>query len=94
MRFRRATLFLFAAVMLPFVVRAQSELSMYRLNATLPQANMLNPAFYPEHKVVIGLPVISSFYASVNNDGLAFRDIFVKTASDSLTLDTWDCPAN
>ena len=92
MRFRRATMFLFAAVMLPLAVRAQSELSMYRLNATLPQANMLNPAFYPEHKVVIGLPVISSFYASVNNDGLAFRDIFVKTASDSLTLDTLGLP--
>jgi cell division septation protein DedD len=92
MRFRGATAFLFAAVMAPLAVRAQSELSMYRLNATLPQANMLNPAFFPEHKVVIGLPVISSFYASVNNDGLAFRDIFVKTASDSLTLDTLGLP--
>ena len=92
MRLQRATAFLIAAVMLPLLGRAQSELSMYRLNATLPQANMLNPAFFPEHKVVIGLPVISSFYASVNNDGLAFRDIFVKTASDSLTLDTLGLP--
>ena len=37
---------------------AQPEFSLYRFNVSLPQANLLNPAFYPNHKVVIGLPVI------------------------------------
>ena len=67
---------------------SQSELSLYRLNASVPQANLLNPAFYPNHKVVIGLPVISSVYASADNDGMSFRDIFRNSESDSLQLDT------
>ena len=67
---------------------AQPQFSMYRFNASLPQANLLNPAFYPNHKVVIGLPVISSVYASADNDGMAFRDMFSYSESDSLQLDT------
>ena len=67
---------------------AQPEFSLYRFNATVPQANLLNPAFYPNHKVVIGLPVISSVYASGDNDGMSFRDIFRNSESDSLQLDT------
>lgn len=67
---------------------AQPEFSLYRFNASLPQANLLNPAFYPNHKVVIGLPVISSVYASADNDGMSFRDIFRNSESDSLQLDT------
>src|SRR5688500_12688866 len=67
---------------------AQPEFSLYRFNATVPQANLLNPAFYPNHKVVIGLPVISSVYASAENDGMSFRDIFSNSESDSLLLDT------
>lgn len=67
---------------------AQPEFSLYRFNANLPQSNLLNPAFYPNHKVVIGLPVISSIYVSADNDGLAFRDLFRYSESDSLQLDT------
>ena len=67
---------------------AQPEFSLYRFNASLPQANLLNPAFYPNHKVVIGLPVISSVYASADNDGMSFRDIFANSEGDSLQLDT------
>ena len=67
---------------------AQPQFSLYRFNASLPQANLLNPAFYPNHKVVIGLPVMSSVYASVDNDGMSFRDIFRNSESDSLQLDT------
>ncbi|MEX2232305.1 MAG: DUF5723 family protein, partial [Cyclobacteriaceae bacterium] len=67
---------------------AQPEFSLYRFNASLPQANLLNPAFYPNHKIVIGLPVISSVYASADNDGMSFGDIFRSSESDSLQLDT------
>ena len=67
---------------------AQPEFSLYRLNANLPQANLLNPAFYPNHKVVIGLPAISSVYASIDNDGISFQDIFRNSETDSLQFDT------
>jgi cell division septation protein DedD len=84
---------LIVAVLLPFSLAAQSQLSLYRLNATLPQANMLNPAFYPDHKVVIGLPVISSLYGSASTDGIAFRDVFTSSLQhDSLTLDKSGLP--
>lgn len=53
---------------------------------------MLNPAFFPNHRVVIGLPVISGIYLNVNNDGIAFNDIFFRNASDSLQLDTLGLP--
>jgi hypothetical protein len=76
----------FVALMIQ--VNAQSEFSLYRMNANLPQSNMLNPAMYPNHKVVIGLPVISSIYASADNDGIAFRDIFRNSETDSLAIDT------
>ncbi len=71
-----------------FVANAQSEFSTYRLNGTLPESNLLNPAFAPNFKVVIGLPVISSMYLSGNTGGLSFRDIFKTTENDSLKLDT------
>lgn len=83
----RIAFFLFALIA-TVPAWAQSEFSLYRFNANVPQANLLNPAFYPNHKVVIGLPVISSIYASADNDGMSFRDFFRKSESDSLQLDT------
>lgn len=70
----------------------QSELSLYRLSESLPQANMLNPAFFPHHKVVIGLPVVSGIYLNANNDGIAFNDVFIRDASENLVLDTLNLP--
>ena len=84
----RIALLLLLALVTTLPAWSQSEFSLYRLNASLPQANLLNPAFYPNHKVVIGLPVISSIYGSVDNDGLAFRDLFRTSETDSLQLDT------
>lgn len=67
---------------------AQTEFSLYRLNGNLAQANMLNPAFAPNNKITIGLPVISSLYFSIDNDGIAFRDLFKTSETDSLAVDT------
>lgn len=78
--------FLAFLVVLPAI--GQTEFSLYRLNGNLPQANMLNPAFAPNSKVVIGLPVISSIYVAADNDGIAFRDLFKTDENDSLKLDT------
>jgi cell division septation protein DedD len=81
-------LLLLSAVLLFGVVQAQTQFSMYRLSGNLPQANMLNPALAPNSKVTIGLPVISSIYLNVDNDGISFRDLFRTTETDSLALDT------
>lgn len=78
-------------IALVFVVisaSAQTQFSLYRLNANLPQANMINPAFAPNSRVVIGLPVLSSVRLSADNAGISFRDIFKSTERDSLRLDT------
>jgi hypothetical protein len=76
-------------IIVGFQAGAQTEFSTYRLNATLPQANLVNPAFYPNHKVLIGLPAISSIYFSADNGRLSFQDIFRPSeSSDSLEIDT------
>jgi hypothetical protein len=80
--------FTFFALLLCISASAQTEFSLYRLNANLPQANMLNPAFAPNSKVIIGLPVISSIYLSADTDGISFRDVFRSSEGDSLKLDT------
>jgi hypothetical protein len=78
----------FVAFLMVLSVAAQPEFSLYRLNGNLPQANMLNPAFSPNSKVIIGLPVVSSIYLDVDNDGISFRDLFERTEDDSLKIDT------
>lgn len=80
---------IFLALLLVIAGHAQTEFSMYRLNGNLPQANMINPAFAPNSKVIIGLPVISSIHLSANSDGISFRDLFKSSeGTDSLKLDT------
>lgn len=71
---------------------AQSELSLYRFNQTVPQAGLLNPSFIPDYKFVMGLPGFSH-YAMADNDKLAFRDLFFRNENDSLVLDTLLLPA-
>lgn len=73
---------------LTFSSFAQSEFSLFRMNANAPQASFINPAVYPNHKVIIGLPVISSMRFTADADGFSFRDIFRKSETDSLELDT------
>ena len=65
----------------------QGEFSLYNLNRTVPQAHQLNPAFYPDAKIVIGLPVISSTHLSVDMDQLSFNHVFTESAEQSLTVD-------
>lgn len=67
--------------------QGQGEFSLYNLNRTVPQAHQLNPAFHPDGKVIIGLPVISSSHLSVDMDQLSFDHVFRETAEQSLTVD-------
>ncbi|MGE4017959.1 MAG: DUF5723 family protein [Cyclobacteriaceae bacterium] len=89
---RKFGLILWVAALSSCPAWSQSELSLYRLSESLPQANMLNPAFFPHHKVVIGLPIVSGIYLNANNDGIAFNDMFIRDASENLVLDTLGLP--
>ncbi|MEP2771941.1 MAG: DUF5723 family protein [Fulvivirga sp.] len=83
---------IFSLNCLIFFSYAQGDLGLYQLNKSLPQSNNLNPAFMPEHKVVIGFPVISSTKVFVDNDGLSFNDYFAYDINDNLILDTLGLP--
>lgn len=78
----------FLLLLVVFHAAAQTEFSLYRINGNVAQANMLNPAFAPNSKVVIGLPVISSIYLSADNGGISFNDLFSRGEGDSLKIDT------
>ena len=58
---------------------SQNELTFPLLENVL-QSSYINPAHVPEHKVSIGLPIISSVYVGATNTGFTFRDITATTA--------------
>lgn len=51
----------------------QNELTFPHLENVL-QSSYINPAHVPEHKVSIGLPIISSFHISATNTSFSFND--------------------
>ena len=63
---------------------AQSQFTLYQLNAQLPQANIVNAGILPNYKVTVGLPVISSIYTSNDFGELSFNRIFNRDDNDSL----------
>ncbi len=65
-------------------LQAQSDMLLYGLRR-VPQSNFSNPAFIPEAKTVVGIPMISSISNSIYSSSFSFNDIFVeKAGSDSL----------
>ena len=65
----------------------QGEFSLYNLNRTVPQAHQLNPAFFSDAKVSVGLPGFSSTRIGVDLDQISFRNLFSETGEGSLSLD-------
>lgn len=65
---------------------SQQNFTLYNM-PVIHQAAYTNPAFIPDRKVSIGLPVISSMYVGVSNSGFKYRDLVTKRADDSLYLD-------
>jgi hypothetical protein len=53
---------------------SQQDLTLYYMDR-IPQANQLNPAFFPERKLNIGVPLLSSTYLSLSNSGFAYNDL-------------------
>lgn len=76
-----------AGILLSSVALGQTQFTLYQLNSRLPQANQVNPALFPEYKITIGLPVISSTFASLNTGNLTFNNAFTKLPNDSLQFD-------
>lgn len=65
-----------AIVLLSFGSFGQSQIMLYQLNSRLPQANQINPGLFPDYKVSIGLPVLSSTYITANAGKLSFNNAF------------------
>ncbi len=65
-------------------VWSQGQLTLYQLGSQVPQANNLNAGVFPDYKISIGLPVISSTYVSANGGQLSFNRAFTRSADDSL----------
>jgi hypothetical protein len=63
---------------------AQSQFMLYQMNNRLPQSNLVNPSFFPDYKVTVGLPVVSTTFLTVNTGKLTFNNAFTRGADDSL----------
>jgi hypothetical protein len=68
-------------------VKAQGNYLGYDMSG-IPQASYYNPAFTPNAKVFVGIPVISNINIGYYNTSFAFDDIFIsQPGTDSLYLD-------
>lgn len=66
---------------------SQSQFMLYQLNHRLPQSNLVNPSFFPDYKVTVGLPVLSATYLTANSGNVSFNNAFTRTNDDSLRFD-------
>jgi outer membrane protein OmpA-like peptidoglycan-associated protein len=64
-------------------VYAQQDLTLYNMRY-LQQASFTNPAFFPECKVNVGVPALTSTYVRLGNSGFVMKDFIEKGADDSL----------
>jgi len=62
-------------LLLSFGLSAQQDLTLYQLSG-VPQSNIVNPAFVPDVKMVIGFPALSSINANYNNVSFSVNDGF------------------
>ena len=76
-----------ASIFLNTGLLAQSQFTLYQLNSSLPQSNMVNAGVFPDYKVSIGIPVLSSVYISGDMGQLSYNRIFTRDANDSLYFD-------
>ena len=66
-------------------VWAQTSISYYHLGNATFQNSALNPAWIPEGKLFIGLPVLSGIHVHANSS-LSYNDLFTKE-NDQVTID-------
>ena len=82
---KRLTLLLFGAILTAGTAFSQGQIALYQMQNSLPEANYLNPAFAPKSKFIIGLPLISSSYLSLEAP-FAVNDVLSQNG-DSLQID-------
>ena len=70
-----------------YIANGQGQLGLYQMRGSVPQANQVNPAFIPDAKLVIGLPVISSTYLGASSP-FSYNDVFARGSDDSLRLNS------
>lgn len=70
-------------MVIPLHAWGQQELTLHFMQE-VAQASVTNPAFFPEKKLVIGLP---SFASNYGNNAFAYNDLIRKTAGDTTILD-------
>ena len=63
---------------------AQSQFMLYQMNNRLPQSGHVNPSFFPDYKITVGLPFVSTTYLSLNTGKLTFNNAFTRSSDDSL----------
>jgi len=76
-------LLLFAVVTLSF---GQSGISLYHLNNATFQANNMNPAFMPDGKIFLGIPVLSGITLDYNNR-VSYNDLVTTNELGNLEWD-------
>ena len=81
-RMRKYYLVILASFVLNTGLLAQSQFTLYQLNSTLPQSNMVNAGLFPDYKVTIGFPVLSSTYISSDFGGLSHQKITANSFDD------------
>ncbi len=82
----RIAFIIFSMILLCSVATAQ-QITSYQMYSSIPQSNQVNPVFAPNAKLIIGLPLISSDYVSINAP-VSWDDFFMRDADDSLILDS------
>jgi len=66
-----------------FLAQGQTSMSFYHLGDATYQNTSFNPAFMPEGKVFIGLPVLSGVHVHANNK-FSYNDLIRKEGSDNI----------
>lgn len=82
LRMRKYYLLIIASILLNTSVLAQSQFTLYQLNSTLPQSNMVNAGLFPDYKFTIGFPVLASTYISTDFGGLSHQKITTNSFDD------------
>lgn len=82
---RRGYFFITVLLLVSFSAAGQNNQVLYFMN--LPQNHLVNPAFRPESRIYVGLPVISGIDLNIGNTIVSFSDIFregVKTSKSTI----------
>jgi hypothetical protein len=66
--------------------KGQQDFILYHM-PSIPQITQVDPASFPDSKLDIGLPIISSVYGSAFNTGFAFSDILTQDANGNVMPD-------